>query len=71
MSDLQNEISSRNQQPPSTEKFELLEVLWESLEADPQALTDEQLRGTRLSRCQVSAESFGCRFMGSSQGGPA
>jgi putative addiction module component (TIGR02574 family) len=38
MSKLQNEIGSLS----TKEKFELLDVLWESLEADPPALTDEQ-----------------------------
>ena len=38
MSNLQNEIGSLS----AAEKFELLEVLWESLEADTPALTDEQ-----------------------------
>jgi putative addiction module component (TIGR02574 family) len=38
MSNLQNEIGSLS----TAEKFELLDVLWESLEADPPALTDEQ-----------------------------
>jgi putative addiction module component (TIGR02574 family) len=38
MSNLQNEIGSLS----AAEKFELLDVLWESLEADTPALTDEQ-----------------------------
>jgi putative addiction module component (TIGR02574 family) len=38
MSNLQNEISSLS----TAEKFELLDVLWESLEADAPALTDSQ-----------------------------
>jgi putative addiction module component (TIGR02574 family) len=38
MSNLQNEISSLS----ATEKFELLDALWESLEADVPALTNEQ-----------------------------
>ena len=38
MSNLQNEIGSLS----VAEKFELLDVLWESLEADTPALTDEQ-----------------------------
>jgi predicted signal transduction protein with EAL and GGDEF domain len=38
MSNLQNEIGSLS----AAEKFELLDVLWESLEADAPALTDEQ-----------------------------
>lgn len=38
MSNLQNEIGSLS----ATEKFELLDVLWESLEVDARALTDEQ-----------------------------
>jgi putative addiction module component (TIGR02574 family) len=38
MSNLQNEISSLS----TAEKFELLDVLWESLEANAPALTDEQ-----------------------------
>jgi len=38
MSNLQNEIGSLS----AAEKFELLDVLWESLEADASALTGEQ-----------------------------
>lgn len=38
MSNLQNEIDSLS----AAEKFELLDVLWESLEADAPALTDAQ-----------------------------
>jgi putative addiction module component (TIGR02574 family) len=38
MSNLQNEIGSLS----AAEKFELLDVLWESLESDALALTDEQ-----------------------------
>jgi putative addiction module component (TIGR02574 family) len=38
MSNLQNEIGSLS----AAEKFELLDVLWESLEADAPALTDAQ-----------------------------
>ena len=38
MSNLQNEISSLS----AAEKFELLDVLWESLEADTPALTNQQ-----------------------------
>jgi putative addiction module component (TIGR02574 family) len=38
MSNLQNEIGSLS----AAEKLELLDVLWESLEADVPALTDEQ-----------------------------
>jgi putative addiction module component (TIGR02574 family) len=38
MSNLQNEIGSLS----AAEKFELIDVLWESLEADAAALTDEQ-----------------------------
>jgi putative addiction module component (TIGR02574 family) len=38
MSNLQNEIGSLS----AAEKFELLDVLWESLEADIPALTHEQ-----------------------------
>lgn len=38
MSNLQNEIGSLS----AAEKFELLDVLWESLEADPPALADDQ-----------------------------
>jgi putative addiction module component (TIGR02574 family) len=38
MSNLQNQIGSLS----AAEKFELLDVLWESLEADTPALTDEQ-----------------------------
>jgi putative addiction module component (TIGR02574 family) len=38
MSNLQNEIGSLS----AAEKFELLDVLWESLEADAPAPTDEQ-----------------------------
>jgi putative addiction module component (TIGR02574 family) len=38
MSNLQNEIGSLS----TAEKFELLDVLWESLEADAPAPTDEQ-----------------------------
>ncbi len=38
MSDLQDKIGSLS----AAEKFELLDVLWESLEADPPALTDDQ-----------------------------
>ena len=38
MSNLQNEIGSLS----AAEKFELLDVLWESLEADAPGLTDEQ-----------------------------
>jgi len=38
MSNLQNEIGSLS----AAEKFELLDVLWESLEADAPELTDEQ-----------------------------
>jgi putative addiction module component (TIGR02574 family) len=38
MSNLQNEIGSLS----AAEKFELLDVLWESLEAEPPALTDAQ-----------------------------
>jgi putative addiction module component (TIGR02574 family) len=38
MSNLQNEIGSLS----AAEKFELLDVLWESLEAAPPALTDDQ-----------------------------
>ena len=38
MSDLQTEIGSLS----AAEKFELLDILWESLEADAPALTDEQ-----------------------------
>ncbi len=38
MSILQDEIGSLS----AAEKFELLDVLWESLEADVPALTDEQ-----------------------------
>jgi putative addiction module component (TIGR02574 family) len=38
MSNLQAEIGSLS----AAEKFELLDVLWESLEADPPALTEHQ-----------------------------
>ena len=38
MSNLQNEIGSLS----DVEKFELLDALWESLEADPPAMTSEQ-----------------------------
>lgn len=38
MSNLHNEIGSLS----AAEKFELLDALWESLEADAPALTDEQ-----------------------------
>lgn len=38
MSNLQNEIGGLS----ATEKFELLDLLWESLEADPPALTEDQ-----------------------------
>ena len=38
MSNLQNEIGSLS----AAEKFELLDVLWESLEADSASLTDAQ-----------------------------
>ena len=38
MSNLHNEIGSLS----AAEKFELLDALWESLEADVPALTDEQ-----------------------------
>lgn len=38
MNNLQNEIGSLS----AAEKFELLDVLWESLETDTPALTDEQ-----------------------------
>jgi putative addiction module component (TIGR02574 family) len=38
MNNLQNEIGSLS----ATEKFELLDVLWESLEADAPPLTDAQ-----------------------------
>jgi putative addiction module component (TIGR02574 family) len=38
MSNLQNEIGNLS----AAEKFELLDVLWESLEADPPPLTDDQ-----------------------------
>jgi len=38
MSNLHNEIGSLS----ATEKFELLDALWESLEADAPAITDEQ-----------------------------
>jgi putative addiction module component (TIGR02574 family) len=38
MSDLQREIVGLS----AAEKFELLDVLWESLEADSYGLTDEQ-----------------------------
>ena len=38
MNNLQNEIGSLS----AAEKFELICVLWESLEADAPALTDEQ-----------------------------
>jgi putative addiction module component (TIGR02574 family) len=38
MSNLHNEIGSLS----AAEKFDLLDVLWESLEADTPALTDEQ-----------------------------
>jgi putative addiction module component (TIGR02574 family) len=38
MSNLQNQIGSLS----AAEKFELLDVLWESLEADTPVLTDEQ-----------------------------
>ena len=38
MSNLQHEIGSLS----AAEKFELLDVLWESLEADPPALTEDQ-----------------------------
>ena len=38
MSNLQNEIGNLS----AAEKFELLDVLWESLEADPPPLTDGQ-----------------------------
>lgn len=51
MSNLRNEIGSLS----ATEKFELLDVLWESLEAEPTPLTDEQRdqlesRATRYQR---------------------
>ena len=38
MSDLRNEIGNLS----AAEKFELLDVLWESLEADGVSLTDSQ-----------------------------
>lgn len=38
MSNLQNEIGNLS----AAEKFELLDTLWESIEADVPALTDEQ-----------------------------
>jgi putative addiction module component (TIGR02574 family) len=38
VSNLQNEIGNLSR----AEKFELLDALWESLESDPPALTDEQ-----------------------------
>ena len=38
MSDLRNEIGNLS----AAEKFELLDVLWESLEADAVSLTDTQ-----------------------------
>ena len=38
MSNLQKEIGSLS----AAEKFELLDALWESIEADAPALTDEQ-----------------------------
>jgi putative addiction module component (TIGR02574 family) len=38
MTNLQTEIGSLS----TAEKFELLDVLWQSLEADTPALTDEQ-----------------------------
>jgi putative addiction module component (TIGR02574 family) len=38
MSNLQNEIGSLS----AAEKFELLDALWESIEADPPALTEDQ-----------------------------
>lgn len=38
MSNLPNEVGSLS----ATEKFELLDALWESLEAEVPALTDEQ-----------------------------
>lgn len=38
MNNLQNEIGSLS----AAEKFELLDVLWESIEADTPALTGEQ-----------------------------
>jgi putative addiction module component (TIGR02574 family) len=38
MSNLQSEIGSLS----AAEKFELLDLLWESLESDALALTDEQ-----------------------------
>jgi hypothetical protein len=66
MSNLQNEIGSLS----AAEKFELLDVLWESLEADVPALTDEQRAELDPSPCQVFAESFGCHPMGASQGWP-
>ena len=38
MSNLQNEIGSLS----TAEKFELLDMLWESLEAEARTLTDDQ-----------------------------
>jgi putative addiction module component (TIGR02574 family) len=38
VSNLQNELGSLS----AAEKFELLDLLWESLEANPPALTDDQ-----------------------------
>ena len=49
MSNFENEIGSLS----AAQKFELIDVLWESLEAEGTAITDEQTGGTRLSRCQV------------------
>ena len=50
MSNLQEAIGSLS----TSEKFELLDTLWESLEADVPALTDEQRSAVddRVARCE-------------------
>jgi putative addiction module component (TIGR02574 family) len=66
MSNLHNEIGSLS----AAEKFELLDALWESLEADAPTLTDDQRAELDYRVARYERNPFRCDSMGASPGSP-
>lgn len=66
MTDFRNQIESLS----TAEKAELLDAVWESLEADAASLTDEQRAELDYRIARYEKESFRCHPLGASQGEP-
>ena len=66
MSDLRNQIESLS----AAEKAELLDTVWESLEADAARLTDAQRAELDYRIARHAQNPLRCHLLGTSQGGP-